>query len=600
MKKKIMQRLVLRLDNLKIKHKLYLLYFVCVLLPLVLTDALIGYNMISHERKIRSLEKEQLAETVINSFTAELNAASSFEISIYKNSYINNYVKQTYESPIDYLMSFQELNSRTLFTGNTGLNNYNFVIYTDNPTVINGGIIQKKSKAKQNLWYLDFVNTYNYPSLHFDYDTSLVVSNTRKIFLVRKMDYYKKNDSHSIIKVEVNYSDLYQKFLDMNSSYPFYITYDGKEIISNTAASYIGQNYNNFNENTKDAICHSFNIFGKNLKLYVLDQPVGIFDFLKSYSHILTIVFILNILLPTIFLTMLNKSFTNRIFELTDAIQNSSLSNLKKIEAQKGKDEIGILITRYNEMAERIENLIQTVYENNLKEKNMIVARQKAELLALHSQINPHFLFNILESIRMHSVIKKEAETAEMIQRLAVIQRQYVDWENDNVTIKDELDCVKTYLDLQKYRFGERLNYNIELDDDCTKLFIPKLSIVTFVENACVHGIEEKSSCCWIFIRVYKKDKYIEIEIEDTGCGMNQEKLSQIKERMSNASIELLMKKHHVGIINACLRLKIFTNNTVRFNVESEEYEGTTFTIQIPIEATINQFTKKEGGEQHA
>lgn len=81
----------------------------------------------------------------------------------------------------------------------------------------------------------------------------------------------------------------------------------------------------------------------------------------------------------------------------------------------------------------------------------------------MHSQINPHFLFNALESIRMHSILKQENETADMVEKLALMQRQYVEWGADCVEIEQEIEFVKAYLALQKYRFGERLNYDINI-----------------------------------------------------------------------------------------------------------------------------------------
>ena len=122
----------------------------------------------------------------------------------------------------------------------------------------------------------------------------------------------------------------------------------------------------------------------------------------------------------------------------------------------------------------------------------MTVARQRAELLALRSQINPHFLFNTLESIRMHSILKKEYVTAGMIEKLAVLERQYVDWGADFASVEEETELVKAYLGIQKYRFGDRIAYEIDIEDKCKNMIIPKLSVVTFVENACVHGIESK------------------------------------------------------------------------------------------------------------
>ena len=211
--------------------------------------------------------------------------------------------------------------------------------------------------------------------------------------------------------------------------------------------------------------------------------------------------------------------------------------------------------------------------------------QKQAEYLALQNQINPHFLFNALESIRMHSVIKEEEETADMIQKLALMQRQYVDWGNDRIRMKQEIEFVKAYLVLQKYRFGNRLSYEIEVDDDCCDYLIPKLTIVTFVENACIHGIESKSTPGWIFVRVYKADGCLCIEVEDTGGGMDEKQAAELLDSMQNASMERIReKKKGVGVENACLRIKMATDNKAVFSLESEETVGTTMQILIPLE----------------
>jgi two-component system sensor histidine kinase YesM len=233
-------------------------------------------------------------------------------------------------------------------------------------------------------------------------------------------------------------------------------------------------------------------------------------------------------------------------------------------------------------MVVRLNDLIKTVYEDRLEKQEIDIARQQAELLALHSQINPHFLFNVLESIRMHSIIKREDETAGMIERLAILQRQNVDWSDDYIRIKDELKFVEAYLDLQKYRFGDKLNYQISVRNGCENYYMPKLTLETFVENACVHGAESNAGATWIYIRVYDRDDNLCMEVEDTGDGMTAEETSMLNRKMRECTIEDLKAEKHVGMINACLRLKMHTNSRASVAVESEKGVGTTILINIP------------------
>ena len=115
---------------------------------------------------------------------------------------------------------------------------------------------------------------------------------------------------------------------------------------------------------------------------------------------------LVNIILPWFLMRQIDSSITVRIGELSRVFESVGKDRMTELSRVRGKDEIGSLMLNYNRMAVRMNDLIQTVYKDKLKEQEMDIARQSAELLALRSQINPHFLFNALESIRMHSVLK--------------------------------------------------------------------------------------------------------------------------------------------------------------------------------------------------
>ena len=154
-------------------------------------------------------------------------------------------------------------------------------------------------------------------------------------------------------------------------------------------------------------------------------------------------------------------------------------------------------------------------------------------------------------------------------------------------TIKRELAFVEAYLSLQKYRFGERLSYQINAQEDCQNILVPKLTITTFVENACVHGIEAKSFPGWIFVRVYTENNALCMEIEDTGGGMDEAEVERIQDRMRNASLKMLKEKGRVGMVNTCLRIRMMTEDTAQFSVESEPGIGTLVSIRFPLNKAI-------------
>jgi len=169
------------------------------------------------------------------------------------------------------------------------------------------------------------------------------------------------------------------------------------------------------------------------------------------------------------------------------------------------------------------------------------------------------------------------------VEHLAKLQRQYTEWNDDIIAIENELNFVEAYLQLQKYRFGDRLSFEIDIEDECRKLLIPKLTLVTFVENAVVHGIESKTTPGWIFVRIYVKGENVIIEIEDTGSGIPEDIANELLENMRNADISMLKEKGRVGIVNACVRLKMISEDDVMFDMESEIGTGTLFQITIPM-----------------
>lgn len=144
------------------------------------------------------------------------------------------------------------------------------------------------------------------------------------------------------------------------------------------------------------------------------------------------------------------------------------------IKQPETSDEIGQLTAEFNRMTLTIHRLINDVYVADIEHKNLELQRRHAQLNALQSQINPHFLFNALETIRMRSLMKDEDETARIIQHMAKIFRNALTWNRDKVSIREELEYVTCFLEIQKYRFGDKLNYTIDLDPEAAGVPFPR------------------------------------------------------------------------------------------------------------------------------
>lgn len=582
--KRIIRVLEQYLDNISIKKKFMQLYIFCVLVPLIITDSVVLYIAGSMESQRQAHEMANIASTVSYNISTLVENAGEIAKSMYTNKRVDSFLAKQYESTSDYYAEYQKFFQDSTLENVLGMNQILFTMYTDNPTVIKGGKIGNMSNLKKTAVYEAWKNRGENEGLFFVYESKgYANSYRRKVILLQNLDFFSK-DQEKMLKIEFDYNSMMRMLRKMNYDNEILICQGDEIVLSNGSFSGVGKNFDRITVQQKMGYKQSLVLHGAQLDIYVLKREHGIWERIARALPLLGFLVIINVVLPMGFVLLLNHSFTKRIRGLSKVFQSVNGEHLVQMAHEEGRDEIGSMIRNYNRMVRRTNELIQTVYKNKIKEQEILVGRKNAELLALQSQINPHFLFNALESIRMRSLLKKENETADMVEKLAIMQRQYVDWGNDSVRIEQELEFVKAYLSLQKYRFGERLNYQLDIDPECEQIRIPKLTIVTFVENACVHGIESKASPGWIFVRVYKRDEQLWVEIEDTGSGIEEQKLQLLQKNMQNVDIEMLKNKKSVGMLNACLRLKMCTENHVNFEIEGEEGAGTWITIRIPME----------------
>ena len=585
--KRIREKLDVYLNNLKIKRKIFLLYFYCVMLPLVLTDTVICGMFIHDEKEAREVRLKNMVKSVEYMMNSAADEAAALSENIYFNKYINEFLNKEFSSGLDYYNQYQELLKDSLFDSSLGTSNAIITMYTDNPTVVNGGRFWKMESIKGKAWYEEFLASGQEMQMYFYFEASGTTNLKlpRKASFVRKLDRYKRDPYEKLLKIDLDYTQINQNLIMANYEDRVYVCKDGKIIFSNSRKLNPQQDFEKIIgvNRKKGEYIESFHLFGQDLDIYAIPKKDIFFQGILQHWLTVVLLILFNILIPCVFMQALRRTFTERLEILNRTINYRGQGKLEEIQGIQGTDEIAVLMRNYNSMVQENNDLIETVYKSRLKQQEINIARQKAELLALHEQINPHFLFNVLENIRMRSVLKQEYETAEMIEQLSIMERQYVEWGTDLLPIQEERKFVEAYLKLQKYRFGNRLSYTIEVEEGCEDYKIPKLSLVTFVENACVHGIEDKAAQCWIFVRVSQKQEELYMEIEDTGSGMPEEYLSILKEKMEHASIEMLKQKGSVGMVNACLRLKMYTEGQVKFVLESEEHVGTIVTISIPL-----------------
>ena len=250
--------------------------------------------------------------------------------------------------------------------------------------------------------------------------------------------------------------------------------------------------------------------------------------------------------------------------------------HMKKIEneefdaqiAVSGNDEITMLGRSFNKMSARLKELINQVYLSQIRQK-------EAELSVLQSQINPHFLYNALDTIYWMGRMEKAFETSKLVEALAKMFRLSLNSGKEYTLLKDEVEHVRNYMIIQKKRFGDLIAFDIEADEALLDCRVIKLVLQPLVENAILHGIDKKTGKGSIVVSIKKEEENLIYEIKDNGIGVDVDEMNRLLEETGDSNRGL-------GIKNVNDRLKLYYGDSYGIAFLSGQGEGTTVIVKQP------------------
>jgi two-component system, sensor histidine kinase YesM len=251
-----------------------------------------------------------------------------------------------------------------------------------------------------------------------------------------------------------------------------------------------------------------------------------------------------------------------------------------RIQENDDGDEISEIATSFNQTCDDLKEYISKAYISDIKQKNAIIT-------ALQSQINPHFLYNTLEAIRMKAVAEGNEEVGEMIWILSTLFRNSIK-EDTIIRIRDEIKNSKLYLELFKIRYEGRLSVNMEVDENLLDYSIIKHIIQPVIENYIIHGFDARREDNLVTVRCYSEDYVISIEVNDNGKGIRSEDLQIVRKDLESFDMN---QRSSIGLRNVNERIKLIYGNDFGMNITSKEGTGTSVTLRIP------QKTKEELSE---
>lgn len=283
---------------------------------------------------------------------------------------------------------------------------------------------------------------------------------------------------------------------------------------------------------------------------------------------------LLALLTAIVAIFILSRQITASVNQVVEGIQVIQKGNLDvKIKIQY-HDEIGDIAENFNVMTERVKGLIQEVKDVTDRQKN-------SEIRALEAQINPHFLYNTLDSINWMAIESEQYEISKMIRNLGIILRYSVNKSNSIVTIEMVGDWLEKYIALQQMRFEGKFDFQVHIDPQAQKKRIHKLLLQPFIENAILHGLKEKEGYgrLYVDISLSGNEKKLNIIVEDNGKGMSEEE----KRHYNNMEEAVIDDGGSIGLHNVFSRIRMYYGEEASWNITSFPGMGTVITLKLPV-----------------
>src|SRR5699024_1079926 len=305
----------------------------------------------------------------------------------------------------------------------------------------------------------------------------------------------------------------------------------------------------------------------------IMEEPNRIFA--QSFLVVIGVLSI-SIVLIGIFI----RSFHNRIEKLRATMYQVAKGNFQVKTSIKGHDEISEVYQDLATTSQSVQKIIDEVYIHKIKEETWKRKQKEMDFKMLASQINPHFLYNTLEMIRMKAVINKDPEVAKIVKMLSKMMRSALERTDRPVPITEEINLIENYLEIQKLRFGDKFSYDMKIEESVKSFYIFPLLIQPLVENAIIHGLERKEEAGFVIITMEEEDKVIRIEVQDNGVGIDKDRLQEIEAEIDDEDYQ--SDGNRIGLHNVHQRLRLYYGDNYGLEMQSIKGLGTTMILNIP------------------
>lgn len=474
-------------------------------------------------------------------------------------------------------LDFEENHSEVLSVAESVSRDIDILLYGDNPNdeFVDMLVFSYKKDFpiySQNITSIDgsyYPHTYPKPELLASTPYFMYTNASKQKVLVLTTPVYQENKGHTEIVAVITLQIYADKFFASSK-----VIYD--EYADNIEINVCDNNQTlweskagvpSISESVRTIVTTDNSIFD-----WTVTADFAVLPHSKRSNYLVSLVLLSStlILLTIVVSIILSNKVTGNLNLLITKINQVKKGYFGATEQISGADEISIIHANFNKMVETLDTYIKENYV-------LKIAEREAELNVLQSQINPHFLYNTLETIDSMAAVKGHLEISEVCNKLGMIFRYNITKTNrEYATVAQEIDHVKNYISIQKMRFGDRLNVEFDIDESTLSMPILKFILQPIVENSILHALEDKSEGGQLQISVKKADDCLHITVSDNGSGFKNDVLDEINAIISSPDTSINSTLiSGIGLTNVINRIKIVYNNQAKILITSNPDAGT-------------------------
>jgi len=580
---------------MKMRDKLILMLVVSVLIPIMIVGIFLTYKLRDNaivdavDQSIMNVERVKKRTAEVLKVPIYISDGLQFDQQL--STLANTQFKTTYQvvdayrnyDKFPYFLQYYSEVSKIRF-------------YMDNPTLINDwGFIPVDSETKKLPWYQEGEKDTGYMGWYYTKDET--TNNQPYLSLVRRINFLDYN-TFGMLVITIEPSQLnwilnQENFLTM-------LVDDHNTVVASNQNNKIGKQFNDMIEDMKNKEKSIFEgtLDGEpsqiimedllteqsrnQLEIVSIVANKHIVKDANSLSLLGIFVTVAGFIAAIFIIILVCNLFIKRLSNLETQIKNVSNGDLFTQIVIDGNDEIGQLSHQFNDMVSNLRQLIDQVHETNRQKNILQLSQNESKFKMMASQINPHFLFNTLESIRMKAHIEGVKEVADVVKLLGKLMRKSLEVGRNKVPLWDEIETVRCYLEIQKFRYKDRLEYELDIAPGSENILINPLTIQPLVENAVIHGLDNQEAGGKIVVKTRIVASNLQVTVTDNGIGMDEKKLEEILHFINEEDEGI-----RIGFRNVHQRQVLTYGKGSGLQITTKKGTGTCIQFMIPLEEDV-------------